>query len=87
MGDLDSIYRPLDDTDTDGATIGGHWPVATLEAPLLSQLEVSTHVDSSGYKSYCPAKTELLCLKRFKLGFKAELVFLRTLLLRFFLHI
>ena len=48
MGGLNSIYRPLDDVDTDGATIGGHWPVATLEAPLLSQLEVSTHVDSSG---------------------------------------
>ena len=60
MGDLDSIYRPLDDVDTDGATIGGHRPVATLEAPLLSQLEVSTHVDSSRYKSYCPAKTETL---------------------------
>ena len=83
MGDLNSIYRPLDDVDTDGATIGGHWPVATLEAPLLSQLEVSTDVDSGGCKSYCAAKTELLCFKRFKLGFKAELVVLRTLLLRF----
>ena len=78
MGDLDSIYRPLDDVDTDGATTGGHWPVATLEAPLLSQLEVSTHVDSSGCNSYCPAKKELLCLKHFKLGFKAELFVLRT---------
>ena len=24
MGDLDSIYRPLDDVDIDGATFGGH---------------------------------------------------------------
>ena len=41
-------------------------------------------MDISGCKSYCPTKTELLCLKRFKLGFKTELVVSRTLLLPFF---
>ena len=30
MGDMDSIYKPLDDVDTDGATIGSHWLLATL---------------------------------------------------------
>ena len=38
-------------------------------------------------KVIVPPKQNYFVLKLFKLGFKAELVFLRTLLLRFFLHI
>ena len=38
-------------------------------------------------KVIVPPKQNYFVLKLFKLGFKAELVFLRTLLLPFFLHI